>query len=403
MRFYVENARWLAGAFLCMLASSFGQTFFISLSSGELRAALTLDHGEFGWLYAGATLTSALALPHAGKRIDDVPLSRYATSVLLGLSASMALLASARNVFVLFVALLGLRLTGQGLLGHTAMTAVGRWFTVERGRAASTAALGIQLGEGLLPFSFVALSAAVGWRNTWWLASLASALLVLPVVRWLLDTPRVPPAVALCHASLSRGWTRAEVLRDPMFYALTLGVLAGPVIGTTIFFHQVHLTEVRGWPLGHFAAGTPLLAVAAMASTLLAGLLIDRVGAVWLVPATNACLALAVLALGSIDAPEVIPVFMVCVGASFGMGAAISGTLWPELYGTTHLGAIRSAVTALMVVSTAVGPGVSGMLIDRGVALPRMITVLGLYALALVPGMAGTAAWAAGRARRASH
>jgi MFS family permease len=400
----LDNARWLAGAFVCMLASSFGQTFFISLSSGDLRRELSLGHGEFGWVYTAATLGSALLLPYAGKLIDQVHLSRYAALVVAGLAGSMALLGAATNLPTLFVALLGLRLTGQGLLGHTAMTAIGRWFTLERGRAASTAALGIQLGEGLLPFSFVALATAVGWRQTWWLGAGACALLVLPLVTWLVHAPRVPPESETHHREPTRSWTRADVLRDPLFYTLMLGILAGPVIGTTVFFHQVHLTDVRGWPLGHFAAGTPLLALTAMGSTVVAGFLIDRFGAMRLVPTASACLALAVLALGLVDSPRVIPVFMAGVGAAFGLSAAISGTLWPELYGTPHLGAIRSAVTALVVLSTAIGPGVSGMLIDQGVPLPDMIAALGLYALAMVPAMAVVARWARAReSGSASH
>ena len=60
LNFLRENARWLAGGFLLTLFSSFGQTFFISLSAGEIRAEYGLSHGTFGTLYMVATLASVI-------------------------------------------------------------------------------------------------------------------------------------------------------------------------------------------------------------------------------------------------------------------------------------------------------------------------------------------------------
>jgi hypothetical protein len=75
-------------------------------------------------------------------------------------------------------------------------------------------------------------------------------------------------------------------------------------------------------------------------------------------------------------------VYMAAMGASFGLYSAAFGAIWPELYGTRHLGAIKSAVTAMMVLCTALGPGISGWLIDAGVGFPSMVAAMGFYAVA---------------------
>ena len=177
-------------------------------------------------------------------------------------------------------------------------------------------------------------------------------------------------------------WTRAEVLRDPIFYAICLGVLAPAFVGTTIFFHQVYLTEIRGWPLPLFASGFVVLSVTTMAVSLLAGQLIDRFSAVSLLPLFLVPLALACFAAAFLTAPWAIFVFMALLGVSYGFSSTLEGALWPEIYGTEHLGAVRSVVVAAMVFASAVGPGLTGYLIDAGVNYSLQLACMGAYSLA---------------------
>lgn len=380
IRFVRENARWLAGGFLLTLFSSYGQTFYIALSSGGIREELGLSHGDFGWLYMWATLLGATVIPVAGRFADTMRIERYAALVIVGLAGSMVLLSQASSLVILFVALAGMRIFGQGLMSHAAMTATGRWFSATRGKAISTVALGHQFGESVMPISFVAVAALAGWRGAWLANATVCLLLILPAVYLLLRAPRAPQAAGTENEHESRQWTRGEVLRDPLFWALMAGLLAPPVIGTTVFFHQVYLAELRGWAIGQFAGATPLLSLFAIAATILAGIAIDRFGSAVLLPAMLACVALANLAIGHAEPSWSILVYMAGMGASFGLYASAFGAIWPELYGARHHGAIKGVVTALMVLSTAFGPGLSGWLIDAGVALPTIIVAMGLYA-----------------------
>ena len=381
IHFLRDNARWLAGGFLLTLFSSYGQTFYIALSSGGIREELGLSHGDFGWIYMLATLASAATIPFTGKLIDSMRIERYAIFVIVGLALSMLLLAHAHHVAILFIAIAALRMFGQGLMGHTAMTAMGRWFTLTRGKAVSTAALGHQLGESVMPISFVALAAAFGWRDGWSLNAGIVLLCVLPAVYILMRVPREPHPSEKEKIVEGHQWTRGEVIRDPLFWPLIFVLLGPPVIGTVIFFHQVYLTELRGWALGQFAGSTPVLSIAAIAMTFISGHLIDKYHSAVLLAVMLVFTAIANFALALVPDAWAILVFMAFMGGAFGVYATVFGAIWPELYGTRHLGSIKSMVTSIMVLSTAVGPGLSGWLIDLGISYPVMISVMAGYAL----------------------
>lgn len=385
--FLRDNVRWLAGGFMLTLFSSYGQTFFISLSSGGIREELGLSHGDFGWLYMWATLTSAASIPFAGRFADTMRIERYAILVVAGLAAAMTALSQAHNVVVLFLALAGLRFFGQGLMSHASMTAMGRWFSANRGKAVSTAALGHQLGESVMPISFVALAAIIGWRGGWLVNAGLLLAFVLPAIWLLMRVGREPHASEKRKEAEGRQWSRGEVLRDPLFWALMAGLLAPPVIGTTVFFHQVYLTELRGWALGQFAGSTPVISIFAIPTTLIAGHVIDRFGAATLLPIMLVFAAIGNLTIGLVPPAWSIPVYMAGMGSAFGIYASTFGAIWPELYGTRHLGGIKSIVTAMMVFSTALGPGLSGWLIDRGISYPAMIVAMGAYCVAAAAGM----------------
>jgi hypothetical protein len=62
LAFLLKNRRFLGFGLACTLARNFGQTFFIALFGGTIRAEFQLGHADFGALYATATLISAAAI-----------------------------------------------------------------------------------------------------------------------------------------------------------------------------------------------------------------------------------------------------------------------------------------------------------------------------------------------------
>ena len=385
LTFLRDNARWVGGGFLLTLLSSFGQTFFIALSAGELRETFDLTHGAFARLYMAATLASALTLPLLGRIVDVVRVSRTVFLSVSLLALGCVAVSTAPNLPVLVGGLYMLRLFGQGMMTHIAMTAMGRWYRRERGRAVSFAAIGHQAGEALLPLLFVmAMGSGLGWRDVWLLAAAALVIAGLPAGVALLSRERTPRDATSSTVDGEGGWTRGEVLRDPLFWVTMTGVLAPAFIGTSIFFHQVHLIELRGWDPLAFATGFTLLGAVTVAATLAAGRLVDRVGAIRLLPLFPVPLAAGCLALGSVGDQSAIYLFFGLMGLSYGFSQTLFGALWPEMYGTRHLGGVRSVVVSLMVLATALGPAITGTLIDRGVAFPTQVLGMAAYTLAIV-------------------
>ncbi len=367
--FLRQNARLLSfGVFMSFLSSA-GQTFFISLFGGEIRAEFSLSHGEFGSIYSAATLVSAALLIWGGVLIDRMDLARYCTGVLIGLAAACVIVWFAPNALWLGVAIFGLRFFGQGLTSHAAITTMARFFRAERGRAISIASLGYTIGEAVLPAIVVAALAVMAWHGAW-LAAAGFLILAIPVVVWLLASGNARAAASAEHnradSAIRRDSTLSEALRDIGLWLRIPALLAPSFLFTGLIFHQIHLAEEKAWPVLDLATAYSLYAVTAVFATLAGGILIDRVSATRLVPVFLLPLALSCLSLVFVDAWYGVYVFLGVLGLSSGITLVMLGALWAELYGVTHLGTIKAFGQAAMVFSTGLAPGAMGLLIDAG-------------------------------------
>ncbi|MCO5084290.1 MAG: MFS transporter [Rhizobiaceae bacterium] len=380
LHFLRENARWLAAGFLMTFFSIYGQTTFISLSAGDIRREYELSHGGFGTIYMIATLASALTLTRAGQVVDRYSVRRVAMVVIPMLAIGAIAMGFSHHVALLLPVIYLLRLFGQGMMVHTAYTGTARWFSAQRGRALSVIILGHNAGDALMPILFVSVAGAIGWRNGWLLAAVSLLLFALPLVSSLAAVNRTPRASdPTPRVSDARDWKRSEVIRDPYFYLLMLAVMAPSFIVTVIFFHQVYLVESRGWSMEAFAASFAVSAAVNSCFTLLVGQLIDRFSGVSLLPFVLLPLGAACLVLGSIDAQWSAFAFMALLGVSNGLSTTLFGAVWPEIYGLKNLGSIRALVVSASVLASAVGPGLTGYLIDLGVSYPGQILAMGLY------------------------
>lgn len=380
LSFLKANARWICGGFLLTFFSTFGQTAFIGLSAGHIRSEFGLTNGGWGTIYMIGTLASALTLPHLGQIVDRYDARRVVLIVLPMLAIACLSMALSSGVVLLVLTIYLLRLFGQGMSPHTAYTTTARWFSGQRGRALSLVILGHNAGEAVLITSFVALSAVIGWRNGWIAAGAVVAILALPLVSMLLAVERRPSATEVNPRVVdARDWTRAEVLRDPIFYLAMMGVMAPGFIVTVAFFHQVYLVELRGWSLEVFASAFIVWAVVNSSFTLISGHLIDRFSGLVLLPFVLIPLGLACFVLGGVAAPWVPFAFMALTGMSAGLSTTLFGAMWPEVYGLKHLGSIRAMGASAGVLASAAGPGLTGYLIDAGVSYPGQLIAMGAY------------------------
>ena len=396
VQFLTQNARWLGAGFVLAFASGFGQTFFISVFAGEIRADFGLSHAGWGGLYALATATSALVMIWAGGLTDRFRVRNLGVIVLLALAVVALAMAFGQGIAMLWVTVFGLRLFGQGMLSHISLVSMARWFVATRGRAVSIAGLGMALAEAALPIGFVALMGVFDWRVLWMAVAVVLGVIALGV--WpLLRSERTPQAFAAEPGNTGMGgymWTRVQALRNPVFWLMLPALMGPPVWNTAFYFHQVHLAEAKGWTHLELVAMFPLLTLCSISTMMGAGWLVDRIGsprlsAVYLVPLVSGYALFAVT-----DSQAAALVAMAVMGMGVGLHGMMMSTFWAEVYGTLHLGKLRAMTGAVMVMGTAIGPGLTGALIDFGISFPQQTgAIAGYFVVASVlAGFAGRAA-----------
>lgn len=384
--FILSNPRFLAFGAATAFLSSFGQTFFISLFGGEIRDTFGLSHGDFGAIYAAGTLTSAALLIWAGRKIDDIDLRHFTLIIGFGLAFACTFISFTQSAAMLVVAIFLLRFFGQGLMSHTSSSSMARYYEADRGKALSIAGMGYPIGEATYPIMAVSVIAWLGWRGAWLAAAGFMIVLTIPVAFWLLKGHAERHRAHLEKLDEDQrsgrrtgGWTRGQMLRDPRFYMIMPSFLAPSFIGTALFFHQVHIVEVKHWDIAVFAAAYSIYAVAQVSSVFVTGWLVDRFSAwtllkVYLLPYAVVCFVLA-----GFDNPATIFIYMALFGIGSGLVSVTHSAIWAEIYGVAHIGAIKALGTALMVFGSAGGPVTMGWLIDAGLGVQSIVMGFGVY------------------------
>ena len=375
LRFLRENAPFLLAGVLLSFLSSFGQTFFISIFGGEIRAAFGLSNGEWGGIHTLGTGASAVLMLLAGGLTDKFRV-RFLGALVVGL-LGLACFAMALNPWAagLPFVILALRFFGQGMTSTVSVVAMARWFVATRGRALAIAALGFSLGEATLPLTFVWLKRHIDWHLLW-LGAGVFCLLMLPVLLGLLRLERTPLAMTEDHGSAGmdgRHWTRIDALRSPLFWSLSLAMMLMPAFSTAFWFHQVHFAEVKGWDHLSLVAVFPLGTLALVISTQVFGWAIDRWGVIRLLPIYLLPFAVGFLAHAQADHVWWSAVGIILMGVSGGGQSTIPAACWAQFFGTRHIGAIKSTVVSMMVLGSAIGPGLTGWLIDLGYSFPSQL------------------------------
>jgi MFS family permease len=404
------RAEWrlLLFGFLMTFWSAPGQTFLISLFSGEIRAALNLSDGEFAALYSLATLASAVVVIWSGALVDRIDLKKLSLWVVCGLAAGCGLMSISHSIPMLLISLFLLRQLGQGLMFIISSTTMVRYIDEHKGKASALAGIGYAVSEAVMPGLLVALLLWVGWRQSWQVAGALLLLFMIPAIVYLLRDHRARHTSWLArlddkHAynagsSRRRQWTRAEVIRDRYFYLFAPGLMSQPLMFTGFIFHQVHLVESRGWPLLGWATLFSLYAIVSVGTKLICGPLIDRLGAIRMIPLVALPMGVGLVILALAQQLWWGGVFLVLTGVTVGFQSTAVAPFWAEMYGSRHLGAIKSLGAAAMVFCTAVSPVIIGWQIDLGVSMETLALAAAIYIF-----LTSALAWYAGRSHARHH
>ena len=362
--------------FIFTFFSCFGQSFFIGLFNSSIRETLSITHGQFGTIYASATLFSSLLLIWIGKKIDDVNVLNFAIFVTILLSFSSFFFSKTSSVAFLFVAIFLMRFSGQGLMSHTASTTISRYFTKSRGKALSIIWFGLSSAEFIMPVLIVYLLTLIVWQDLWVMFSLI-VLICLPLASYILvkdvklDTREGSQNKILKEENI-KNWKRIEVLGDYRFYIVSLNMLAMPWIATGVFVYQSFVTNSKGWGEYTIAQSFMSYSIFSVITLIVAGYLIDKFTSRKLLIYMNIPLLLGTLVIIYFDAPQTAFLFLGLVGISNGLANLLGSSTWAEIYGVKYIGSIKALTTALMVFATAFGTALFGFFIDAGFSIEKI-------------------------------
>ena len=161
------NKKVIIFGFIFTFFSSFGQSFFLGLFNAPIRNELGITHGQFGNIYATATIFSSLLLIWVGKKIDEYQIIYYSFFVILLLFLSALFFSFINSVYFLAAGIFLMRFSGQGLMSHTSTTTISRFFERSRGKALSTIWFGLSSAEFILPVFITYLFLIYSWRTVW--------------------------------------------------------------------------------------------------------------------------------------------------------------------------------------------------------------------------------------------
>ena len=371
--------------FIFTFFSSFGQSFFLGIFNTSIRETLSITHGQFGSIYASATLCSSLLLIWVGKKIDDINIFRFAIYVTLLLSFSCFFFSKISSIVFLFIAIFLMRFSGQGMMSHTATTTVSRYFTKSRGRALSICWFGLSSAEFILPVLMVFLLSLTTWQNIWTVIALL-ILIFLPITSFLLvrtvklDTRESTEGEEFKEENIKQ-WKRIEVIKDYKFYIVSMNMLAMPWIATGVFVYQSFITESKNWGPFVIAQSFMSYSVFSVITLLISGFLIDKFTSRKLLIFMNIPLFLSTFVIIYFDAQFTAFIFLGLIGISNGLANVLGSSTWAEVYGVKHIGSIKALTTALMVFSTAFGTALFGILIDIGFSIENIAIISALYIL----------------------
>ena len=369
--------------FIFTFFSSFGQSFFLGLFNSSIRETLSITHGQFGSIYASATLLSSFLLIWVGKKIDDINIFKFAFFVTLLLSFSSFFFSKISSVTILFIAIFLMRFSGQGMMSHTATTTISRFFTKSRGKALSTGWFGLSTAEFILPVLIIYLLTIIDWRDIWFYISIL-ILLFLPILSFFLiknlnfDSREELSANETKEKNI-KNWNRLEVLKDYRFYIICMNMLAMPWIATGVFVYQSFILSSKGWGPYIIAQSFMVYSVASVITLFLSGFLIDKFTSRKLLIYMNIPLLLSAAVLFYFKNPISSFFFLGLIGISNGLANVLGSSTWAEIYGVKHIGSIKALTTALMVFATAFGTALFGILIDMGLTIESISIVSGTY------------------------
>ncbi len=376
------NKKVIIFGFIFTFFSSFGQSFFLGLFNAPIRNELGITHGQFGNIYATATIFSSLLLIWVGKKIDEYQIIYYSFFVILLLFFSSLFFSFINSIILLSVGIFLMRFSGQGLMSHTSTTTISRFFERSRGKALSTIWFGLSSAEFILPVLVTYLFVIYSWRSVWQgiaiIVIIFLPFVVLNTIKQIKLDSREKDLDPKKNFKI-KSWRRREVIKDYRFYIVSLNMLAMPWIATGVFVYQSFISDSKMWNIYTIPKAFMVYSLASIITLFFSGFLVDKFTSRKLIPIMNIPLLISMFVLFYYQHEISAFIFLGLVGISNGLANVLGSSTWAEIYGVKFIGSIKALTTAFMVFSTAFGTAVFGLMIDNGFSIENIAFVSGIY------------------------
>ena len=377
-QFFSYDPKLLVYGFLIVFFASYGQTFFISIFNFEIRSHYNLSDGEFGLVYAIATILSSFLLISFAKLIDYIDLRIYSFIISIGMFlACLTMFFFINNILFLLLTIFTLRFFGQGAMTHAGETSMARYFGKNRGKAISVSTLGGMSGVMLLPM-FIIYLMKYFTLNQIWLGASFSIILLIPILFFLLNdqsTRHINFKKNISNDSINQKWRTRDLIKQKKFYIYLPLSIASSFISTGLMFHQIFIFNQKGWNLTMLGNGFLFLGIFSIVGLIIGGPIIDRFNTRKTVLTALLPLFLALLVLLFFNNYFFLLLYMSLYGLNHGLTAPFIGALWAEIYGVESLGIVKALLHAGVVFSSALSPLVFGYLIDFGFGISSIVSI----------------------------
>ncbi len=395
-----------------------GQSYSVTAFKEPMREDLGVSDTQYSLAYGVATIVSGIALPFVGRLVDRVGARILLSLIALLLGGACACMSRAEGLVGLYVGFTMIRCLGQGSLTLISNWIVGEWFHKRRGLAAGVCAVGGTASVFIVPRLNYALINDHGWRFAWVaLGAIVAAAIVVPAIIFLRDRPEplgFLPDFGFAADTRSRqldseqsgiemspeveeSFTVIEAMRCATFWKIAGVVATVSLVGTGLMFHQVSILGEQGVSPAHALEALGIQAIAATVSTLIAGYLIDRIAARFVLAASMFLEVVAILLLLHLPGPDWAVVYSALLGLHGGIIRSAGNIVWINYFGRKYQGSIQGVAMCIMVLAAAIGPVPLADVFDaKGTYEPALWVFLAL------PTVAGIAVLTATRPRHAA-
>ena len=377
-RFLTNDPKLLLYGFLITFFASYGQTYFISLFNAEIRIFYSLSDGEFGLVYAVATLLSSFILISFAKLIDHLDLRVYSFIITLGsLFACLGMVFLINNILYLFLIIFMLRFFGQGAMDHAGGTTMARYFGNDKGKALSVATFGGILGVMFLPYFALNYFKDIELNQLWLYATL-SIIVFIPFIFFTLSNHKNRHEkfkIGLKDNPLNKKLRTRDILKDKKFYIYLPLSISASFICTGLMFHQIFIIGQKEWSLQMLGNSYIFLGFFSIVGLFIGGPLVDKYDTKKTAMTALVPLLLLLIVLITFEGEFFLIIYMSLFGLTMGIGRPFIGSLWAEIYGVESLGTVKALLHAGAVFASALSPLVFGYLIDWGFSITTIVTI----------------------------